>query len=837
MNEDAGDALDFGTRTTVMNGLRHLIQDLGYAFRTMRRNPLATATAMVVLAVGIGPNAAMFSVVNRVLLEPLPYPSPDRLLQIIVASPMGNATLTSAPKYITWRVDRGAFEHIAAFGSAEPILLSTDGPAEVALAMRVSAGYFPVFGIAPGLGRTFSDEDDVPRGPQLAVISEAFWQRRFGRDRAVVGRLIRVDGRPHEVIGVIAAGAPADPRADVWLPLQADPLSRDHSSWLQVVARLRPGVTADMARRQIYAAAGEFHKRFPTVMGPREHFGVMWLRDVVVGDARPALLFLLGAVMLVLLVACGNVANLLLAQGTAREREFSVRAALGASPGRIVRQLLTESVLLTLSGAAIGVMSGLAGVRWLLAVKPGYAWMSGPSKQPLTLDWNVMGFMAVLLVVTTGLFGLYPAIRAARLDLTSTIGSGAGQITGARQGRLRPALVVAQLACALVLLVGAGLFIQAFVKTRTVDPGFASANILTLEMPLSGPRFARTAAVAQLIDVAEHRIAALPDVAFVAATSSLPLEPSATLPFAIDRRPLLSAPFHGTANWRRVSRAYFEVFRIRLLRGRTFTQHDTLAALPVAVINESMARKFWPGSNPLDERLTAAGGIRPDIHEPSRVIVGIVADVRDTGLGRNPEPVVYVPIAQVSDGMNEFQNQALPLQWAVRTNAEPRRLAAAIERELQASSKSLPLGRVRTMDEIVALSTTRADFNTTVLAIFAFIALALASVGLYGLMVYSIQQRTREFGVRLALGAEPWTVRWMVLREGARLVVAGLALGTASAWLLARTMAGTIHGVDRGEPLIVAGVAVVLSGVAFVAITLSARRVSSVEPTEALRHV
>jgi len=821
-----------------VTGIGRLLRDLGYALRTMRRNPGSAAIAVLVLAIGIGPTTAMFSVVDKVLLQPLPYPESDRLVQFIVASPMGNATLASVPKFIAWREGRGVFEHVAAFTAPEPIVLATGGPPELASGMQVSAGYFPVFGVVTASGRLFSMADDLPRGPRVAVISHGFWQRRLGRDPAALGRLVQIDGTPHEVIGILAPNAPVDARTDVWMPLQADPDSLDHSSRLQVVGRLRRGVAVDSAVRQVYSSAGEFHRRFPNAMGPREHFGIMWLRDVVVGDARPALLFLLGAVAVLLLIACANVANLLLARGTAREREFSLRAALGARPSSILAQLLTESVLVTVIGASLGLAMGAAGLRWLTSFYPGYLTLAGRLSPPIALDWRLLGFTAILLVPTTVLFGLYPALQSARLDLTSMFGSAGGHATGSpRHTRLRSTLVVAQMACALVLLVGAGLFIQAFIKTRTVAPGFASDHILTLDMPLSGQRFARTATVAGLVQTAESRIETMPDVVMAAAASSLPLEPATTLPFVIDRRPLLQSPFHGSANWRRISPDYFEVFRIRLLRGRAFTKHDTIDSRPVAIVNDSMARRFWPNATPLDERITIGSGIRPDIAEPSRVVVGIVADLRDTGLGRNPEPAVYVPIAQVSDGMNAFQNAALPLRWVVRTGVDPRRLGADIARELRASSGGLPAGRMQTMDEIVALSTARADFTTTVLTMFAAIALSLSCVGLYGLMVQSIQQRTREIGIRMALGAERWSVLWMVVGDGLRLTAAGVVLGVIAASVAMQMLVGTIHGIARWDPWVFAAVVALLNGVALVAVLLSARRATAVQPTEALRHV
>jgi putative ABC transport system permease protein len=374
------------------------------------------------------------------------------------------------------------------------------------------------------------------------------------------------------------------------------------------------------------------------------------------------------------------------------------------------------------------------------------------------------------------------------------------------------------------------------VATRTVPPGFTSNNVLTLETPVSGSRFGRTADVSALVQTAEQRVEALHDVGSVAVASSLPLEPGVALPFVIDRRPLLRSPYHGTAQWRRISRAYFDVFQIALQSGRLFTRHDIGGSLPIAIINEAMARKFWPGGSALNERIRIGREVGGRIEEPIRTIVGVVADVRDTGLNRDPEPMVYVPIAQVSDSLNAFHNQAQALQWVVRTNAAPNRLIPAIERELRASGRDLVIGRVRTMDEIVAQSTAQSDFNATVLTLFAAVSLILSATGLYGLMAHSIEQRTREIGIRIALGATPWRVRAVVLMEGLRLTLAGVFIGAVAAVWLTRYMAGLIYGVQTLDPMVFTAVAILLIAVATLGTLLSARRATSIQANVALRH-
>ncbi len=825
-----------------MGFFTHVGQDLRSSWRSLRGGGGSSATAVAVLAIGIGANAAMFSVVNRVLLEPLPYPEPDRLVQLLVGSPMGNATLTSVPKYVAWRETRGAFRVIAAFGSIESVALGGGDRPELAAAMRVSADYRSVFGMRLVRGRTFTRAEDVPGGPRVALISVGSWRRRFGGDPTIVGRTLIVEQEAYELIGVVdpvpGPGAGASAEADVWLPLRADPNSLDHASRYQVVARLDEGVTLEMARRQMYEAAGEFHRKFPGAMGPLEHFTLAPLRDVLVGDARFAVLLLSGAVTFVLLIACANVANLLLAQGRRRAREIAVRASLGASPRRIIGQLLTESLLLSLVGGVAGLALGAAGIRALLAMNPGNIPFVGADGAGIALDWRVLLFTGLATLATGLLFGILPALHASRIDLIGTLRGADPQASGGpRDSRIRASLVIAQMSFAVVLLVGAGLLIRTFVASRIEALGFEAHDVLAMEMPLSGPRFARTADVARLVRAGEQRLETLPAVAAAAVTCALPLEPTASLPFTIDRRPLASASYHGLASWRSVSLRYFDVFRIALLRGRTFTIHDHASGEPVAIINDAMARKYWPDGNALQERLTIGRGIRPEIAEPTRTIVGIVRNARDGGLHHDPEPMVYVPVPQVSDGMNAFNNQVLPLQWVIRTTGAADRSGASIERELRAISGGLPIGRVRSMDEVIAQSTARADFNTTVLTLFAAIALSLAAIGLYGVIAYSVQQRTREIGVRVALGAAPGEVRGMVLLQGLRLTLAGLLVGAVVALILTRSMTSLIFGVKTWDPIVFTAVAVLLVAVALAATLLPAHRATRIHPNEALRHV
>ena len=815
-----------------------LLKDLRYGLRSMRRSGTSTMTAVVVLALAVGANTAVFSVVNKVLLEPLPFPAADRLVQVFCASPMGPVLVTSVPKFVAWRDQRAVLQHVAAFSSVEPVAVAVGGEPQLKGAIRVSADYFPVFGIRSAAGRVLTSADDTPGSPNTAVISYRLWRQLFA-SAALADRALVIDQAAYDVVGVVAPDAPVDGRIDVWLPLRADPSSTDHSSWLQVVGRLRPGLDAETASRQLRYATHPFNRKFPDAMGPLEFFAAAPLRDLLVADARPMLTFLLGAVGFVLLIACANVANLLLTRGNLRRAEFSLRVSLGASRARVISQLLTESALLSAAGGLAGLALGYASVRALLAAhRDALPLMTATAGGTVSLDWRLLAFTLGVIVITTVIFGLYPALQASRVDLTSMMRStSGGSSSGLAHSRVRSALVVVQMICAVVLLLGAGVMIRTLVVSRSIDPGFDPRGVLTLETVAPGGRLEKTADLETFVERATTRLEVSPDVAAAAVTSSLPLEPAVSVPFVIVRRPLMGAAYHGMTRLQRVSDRYFDVFRIRLLAGRTFTEHDDLQTGRVALVNSAFARKYWPGGNPLQERITISQFVHPELADGPRIIVGIVGDIRDAGVNHHPEPMLYVPVAQVGDAMNVFMNQTSPLQWAVRATVEPTRLSASIQRELRASIGELLIGRVRTMEEIVARANARSEFITTLLSVFAAVALMLAAIGLYGLLAYSVQQRTREFGVRMALGADASAIRGMVLRQGLGLALAGVVLGIIGAVGMNQYLVSRIYGVAIWDPLIFAGVVCLLTAVAALATLVSARRATGVHPTEALRHV
>jgi predicted permease len=814
------------------------LQDLKHSLRMFRQSPGFTATAISALALGIGANTAIFSVINTVLLKPLPYPEPDRIVQLMLSSPQGTGNIASIPKFMLWREQNRVLTDMALYDFGGPgINLSGGDRPEQVKGIHVSADYFRLFGASVAAGRTFTPDEDRPRGGRYVVISNGLWTRRYGADPNLLGKTIRLGGEPYTVVGVLGASFAPDPPADLWLPLQADPNSTEQAHYLRAAARLKPGTTLEMAKAQMKAAADQFRRKFPSQMRPQESFTAELLQDIVVRDVKPALVILIGAVGFVLLIACANVANLLLARATIRKREIAIRAAIGAGRGRIVRQLLTESVLLAVAAGALGLAIGSTGVRALLALNPGNIPRIGENGSAVSLDWRVLAFTLLVSLLTDILFGIIPALNASRTDLSSTLKeSGSRSGTGLRQNKTRGLLVMIEMALALVLLIGSALLIRTSLALRSVNPGFDAHNVLTMETSLTGSRYESTAALAQLVRDAVQRIESLPGVTAAAITCSLPLEPSFGLPITIEGRPLTDGPYHGGGSWRYSSARYFEVFKIPLIRGRYFTDRDDAHAPGVVLINESMAKQFWPKQDPVGQRFTIGKGMGPDFAEPPREIIGVVADVRDNGLNSDPGAIMYVPAAQVRDAVIALNNRIIPITWAVRTKVEPFSLSAAIVREIQAVNRELPVAHIRSMDQVVVQSTARNDFNMVLLTIFAGVALLLAAIGIYGLMAYSVEQRTQEIGIRIALGASPSEMRNMVVVQGMRLAVIGVVVGLGAAYGLTRLMSSQLFGVKAADPFVFGTVAAVLTAVALFASYFPARRATRVDPVIALRY-
>ena len=815
-----------------------LLQDIRYSFRMLRRSPGFAATAIAALALGIGANTAIFTVINTVLLQPLSYPDPDRIVQLELSSAQGNGNITSIPKFNIWKEQTQVFQDISAYDQGGPGINLTGGDQPEQLkGIHVSSSFFQLFGARVVAGRTFSAEEDRPGGTPVVVLSGGLWQRHFGGDPGIVGKSVDLGGEPYTVIGILDSRFTSDPPAEIYLPLKADPSSTDQAHFLRSAARLKPGVSLDQGKAAMKLAAVEFNRKFPNSLGPQDSFTAEPLRDTIVGDVRKSLLILLGAVSLVLLIACANVANLLLARATIRRREIAIRTAIGAGRGRLIRQLLTESVLLSLSGGVLGLGLGYLGVRALLQINPGNIPRVGDFGEQVSLDWRVLLFTLAVSILTGVVFGLVPAFSVSRTDLNVTLKESGSRSGGsASQNKARSILVVTEMALALVLLVCAALLIRSFSALRSVNPGFDTHNILAMEMSLAGSRFDKTASVDQLVREAQRRVGSLPGVVAVAETCCLPLQGGLGLPFIIEGRPLTQGTSHGGGPWKPVSPGYFDVFKIPLVRGRLFTDRDDQGAPGVVLISEGLAKQFWPNSNPVGQRITIGKGVGPEFEEPAREIIGVVGDTRDAGLDNKPNPTMYVPVAQLKDGITKLNNGFIPAAWVVRTSVEPFSLSKQIQEELRTASGGLPVAHVRSMESVRGESTASADFNLTLLVIFAAVALLLAAIGIYGLMAYSVQQRTQEIGIRMALGATAQDVRAMVVKQGMVMALIGIVFGIAAALALTRLMASLLFGVTPTDPLAMISVALLLAAVAFAATYIPARRASRVRAVVSLRY-
>ena len=817
-----------------------LLSDLRYTIRTLVKAPAFALAAIAALTLGIGANTAIFSVLNAVLLKPLSAPEPDRVVFFMNTSPQGSGPAASPAKFAHWRQQTSVVEQASAFNNN--VLNYTGGDSvEQFRGGRVSAEFFRLFGAPVFRGRTFSEEEDRPRGGNVAVLSHGLWTRRFGSDPAIVGRAITLGNESYTVIGILGPAFDVEdwwggPPPEIWIPFQLDPNSTDQGHYFRSAARLKAGVTIEQANARLKASADEFRSRFPNSIGKNQAFGVERVQDVLVRNVRTTLFVLAGAVGFVLLIACANVANLLLVRATGRRREIAIRAAIGAGRGRIMRQLLTESVVLSLAGGVLGMVLGVAGIRALLSINTAGLPRIGRDGALVAMDVRVLAFAIGVSLATGIIFGLIPALHAARADLTSTLKESAGRSgTGFRQNKARSVLVVVEVALALILLVGSALLIRTSLALRAVDPGFNPSNVLTMRMSVSSPQFVKADAVERLVRTGVERLRGVPGVEMASATCCVPLEGGYGLPFIIAGRPLKDAPSHGGGGWLTVSPGYFEVFRIAMKRGRSFTDRDDAQGPPVVIINESFAKQFLKDGDPLAERLIIGKSfMREFASEQPRQIVGVASDVRDGGLNRDPQPAMYVPQAQIPDAANALNVRLTPIAWVVRTRMSPYAASATVQEQLRQVT-GLPVSDVRSMEDVVSRSVSRQQFNMLLMTVFASSALLLAAIGIYGLMAYSVEQRTQEIGIRLALGANTGDVRRMVIRQGMRLAVVGLVIGLASSFGLARVIANLLFGVTPRDPLVFTAAPLLLAAVAFIGVYLPARRAVRVDPVIALR--
>ena len=817
-------------------------RDLKQSLRMFAQSPAFTLAAVAALMIGIGANTAIFSVVNAVLLKPVAVPDPDRVVVFVNTSPRGAAGSNASPaKFMHYRQQTDIVQDVSAFNTGAMNYTGGNFPEQLRSG-RVSADFLKLVGAPLLLGRTFTAGEDLPNGPKVAVISRSLWESRFNADPNAVGKSISLGNEPYTIVGVLNTFDFREygPTPQVWTLFQFDPNTADQGHYFQSMARLKPGVTIQQAYERMQASANDYRAKFPKAIGPQAGFGVLTVRDALVrGDTKRSLYIYLGAVGFVLLIACANVANLLLVRATGRRREIAIRAAIGGTRGRIIRQLLTESVVLSFAGGVLGLMLGWAGIRALLSINTAGLPRVGKGGDLVGLDWRVVAFTIAVSLCTGVLFGLIPALQTSKADLTTTLKESSGRSgTGLRQNKIRSVLVVVEVALALVLLIGSALLIRTAMALGRVDPGFDVHNVLTMRMSMKGAQFEKSAAVEQLVHNGVDRLKAIPGVVEASATCCVPLQGGYGLPFRIVGRPLANdsqGPYHGGAGWSTTSPGYFEVFKIPVKRGRTFTDRDTAASTKVVIINEAMAKQYWPNADPLADKLLIGQGVmREFASETDRQIVGVVADTKSGGLDNDAQAEMWIPQSQVPDPVNALNVSLTPVAWIVRTQLPPQSLSTQIQDTLRQTT-GLPVTDVESMDAVVSTSVSRQRFNMWVMSVFGACALLLAAIGIYGLMAYTVEQRTQELGIRLALGAQAGQVRKMVVVQGMALALFGVVVGLGSAFGLARLITTFLFGVTAKDPLVFSGVPLLLAFVAFVAVWLPARRASRVDPIIALR--
>ncbi len=804
------------------------LQDFRYAFRMIRKSPGFTAVAIVTLALGIGANTATFSVVSAVLLKPLPYhPESGRLFNVFQEESR-DATVETGWSYLNFedlRQQSRSFSEMAASqhhqltltGRGEPAVVNTTG---------VTPEFFSLFGEKPLAGRIFFPEDGKPGAAPVVILSEDLWRGSFGADPNVIGRSINLDKRSFTVVGIMPGTFRFPVLAQqLWIPLAQDPLFRSWMErraghWFQVTGRLKPGVSITQARAELDALGERFAKEFPAENGGWV-IRIATLQKMIVGDVESALLVLWGAVGLVLLIACANIANLLLARATSRAREIAVRATLGAGRARIVRQLLCESAVLGLLGGLAGIALGYGGVQGLSSLLP----QNLPRVNAIRIDHFVLGFALLLSVVASCFFGLAPALIVANSDLQTSLREGGRSGESGRNRRARNFLAIAEIGLAMVLLVTAGLLLRSFVRLMSVDPGFNVQHVVRATISLPRFEYSTPRQWIAFTDKLLARIQAEPGLRNTAAAAPVPLgDACATLPFDIVGSPPLSPGASRTADYVSISPGYFRVMGIPLVAGRVFDQRDTLAAPNVAVISKAMARVYFPNQNPIGKDLTF--GLPPE-GGVARQIVGIVGDVRDAALGVAPGPIMYVPYMQAP-----LWGTSLVVRSTLNTSS----VAAAIRHDVGKIDHDLPVTDIAKMPDIVAASVSQPRFRTLLLALFAAIALVLAATGIFGVISYSVSCRTQEIGIRMAVGASRGAILWMISRETLLLTITGLAAGIACALAASRLIAHMLFGISAADPVTLVVVALTLLAVAALAGYIPARRAMRVDPMVALRH-
>ena len=802
-----------------------LLRDLRFGLRSLGRSPGFAAVAILCLALGIGANAAIFSVVNSVLLRALPYPDPDRLVRVFETFNGGMTGSVSVPNYRDWTAQSDSFEPLAAWRVGSRNLLGKDeAQAERLRVVEATPNLFSMLRAPALLGRTFLPGQDEPGKAQVVVLSEGLWRRRFGGDRSLLGRTVELDGTPHTVIGVMPAAFAFPPgwvRTDAWTLFMPNPkLENDRDShFLNVGGRLKPGVSLERAGAQLRGVAAILERTYPAQQAGRS----VWLqpmRETVVAKAKPALLILLGAVALVLLIACANVANLLLARAAVRRREVAIRLALGASRARLIRQFLIESLVLAVAGALVGALLAWWGLAVLVPLADGVLPLLGG----IAVDGRVFGFLLLVTFLSGLLFGVVPALQASHEDIRDTLSDASAKATsGGRQRQFRNALVMLEIALSLVLLIGAGLLLRGFLRVNATPSGLKAQGVLTAHLAIADSR--RQDATPRIFRPILESLRHLPGVSSAAVLSILPVQSSGTNGnYTVDGRPAPPAGQAPLAEFRTASPQLFATLGIPILRGRDFAERDGEPGERWVLINEALARQQFAGENPVNRRLRIEG------EELPHSILGVVANVRQAGLDREPLPEVYFPYGEA--GADRMLGESV---LVLRTVVPPASVAGNLRQAVRSVDPSLPLYQIETMDEVIAKSLASRRLNLWLLGIFAAIALILSAAGLYGVISYLVAQRTREIGVRVALGAQNGDVIRLVMGQGAKLTLMGIALGLVGALLFTRLLESLIYGISARDPLTFLAIAALLAVVALLATWIPAERAARIDPLLAIR--
>ena len=814
-------------------------QDLQYGWRMLRRSPGFSLVAILTLAIGIGANAAMFSVINTVLLRPLPFPDAQRVVFVWDTDPNRNVTsgVASPAEFLDWRDQNHSFEELSAWRTWFYNLTGTNEPEQI-FGVHASANFFRLLGVKPALGRDFIPEEDQVGHDQVAIISFGLWQRRFGGDPGIVGRSILLDEKPFTVVGVLPRGFSlfgTSRQYDVWMPMAFDRAQlhrEDHS--VIVFGRLRKGVTVPQAQAEMETIIARLKQQYPGI-DQQNGIRIVDFREDVSRGLHKALVFLFGAVVLVLLIACVNVANLVLARSATREREITLRATLGAGRGRIIRQLLTESVLLALIGGVFGVAVAYGGIHLLRLALPsegGYGEI--PHVEWLGIDGTVLAFTLVVSILTGMLFGLAPAIQISRAELYESLKEGShGSIGGRRSQFIRSALVICEMAFSLLLLVCSGLLIRSFYLLMSEDLGIDPDNVLTAQIWLPGSHYPPGPPVMNFYQQAIDRIGALPGVKSASAVNFLPLSGWGDYcNFDIAGQPIAPADKPNTAQYRVTDWRYLHTMGINVKSGRDFAASDGPDAQGVVILNEALAHRYWQDQNPIGQQIRlkfapAKTPWQPVARDSMLTVIGVVADVREWEWGDEKIGQVYLPYAQ---------NPSRIMRLVVRTTGDPIAIAPAVRHAVASVDSGQPITEIHTMDQILSQAVAIRRLNMLLLAVFAAIATILAAIGIYGVMAYGVTQRFHEIGVRMALGAEPSDVLKMVVTDGMKLAVAGVLIGIVGAALLSRYLESQLYGIKTTDPFTYSGVALGLAAVAVAACYFPARRATKVDPISALRH-